>query len=77
MLLRAASRPSSRLPILRQCIQRYSVQPRKPQAFLRPLAEQKDDPDEFEGVMALVMDRPEAKNALSVQMVSVSLGISA
>ena len=76
MLLRAASRPSRHPSILQQCIQRYSIQPSKSQAFLRPFAEQKDDPDEFEGIMALVMDRPEAKNALSVQMVSVSLGIS-
>jgi hypothetical protein len=28
--------------------------------------------EEFEGVMCLVMDRKEAKNALSVQMVAVS-----
>lgn len=43
----------------------------KPQAYLRPLVDTQSD-EEFEGVMCLVMDRKEAKNALSVQMVGVS-----
>ena len=44
----------------------------KPQAYLRPLVDSAGA-EEFEGVMCLVMDRKEAKNALSVQMVGVSL----
>jgi hypothetical protein len=44
----------------------------KPQAYLRPL--DSHGGEEFEGVMCLVMDRKEAKNALSVQMVRVSPG---
>jgi hypothetical protein len=44
----------------------------KPQAYLRPLVDFQGA-EEFEGVMCLVMDRKEAKNALSVQMVGVSL----
>ena len=43
----------------------------KPQAYLRPLVDSGGGED-FEGVMCLVMDRKEAKNALSVQMVGVS-----
>jgi hypothetical protein len=43
----------------------------KPQAYLRPLVNS-EGAEEFEGVMCLVMDRKEAKNALSVQMVGVS-----
>jgi hypothetical protein len=43
----------------------------KPQAYLRPLVDS-EGAEEFEGVMCLVMDRKEAKNALSVQMVGVS-----
>jgi hypothetical protein len=43
----------------------------KPQAYLRPLVNS-EGAEEFEGVMCLVMDRKEAKNALSVQMVAVS-----
>ena len=43
----------------------------KPQAYLRPLVNS-EGAEEFEGVMCLVMDRREAKNALSVQMVGVS-----
>jgi hypothetical protein len=42
----------------------------EPQAYLRPL--DSHGGEEFEGVMCLVMDRKEAKNALSVQMVGVS-----
>ena len=43
----------------------------KPQAYLRPLVDS-NGAEEFEGVMCLVLDRKEAKNALSVQMVGVS-----
>jgi hypothetical protein len=43
----------------------------RPQAYLRPLVNS-EGAEEFEGVMCLVMDRKEAKNALSVQMVGVS-----
>lgn len=50
---------------------RYLSNPPKPQAYLRPLVDTNQN-DEFEGVMCLVMDRKEAKNALSVQMVGVS-----
>lgn len=49
---------------------RYLSNPPRPQAYLRPLVETNQD-EEFEGVMCLVMDRKEAKNALSVQMVGV------
>jgi hypothetical protein len=46
----------------------------KPQAYLRPLVDSGAGAgEEFEGVMCLVMDRKEAKNALSVQMVGVGL----
>jgi hypothetical protein len=43
----------------------------RPQAYLRPLVDSAPE-EEFAGVMCLVLDRKEAKNALSVQMVSVS-----
>ena len=43
----------------------------KPQAYLRTLVDS-NGAEEFEGVMGLVLDRKEAKNALSVQMVGVS-----
>jgi hypothetical protein len=57
---------------------RYIANLPKPQAYLRPLVDHAqvqsgDQVEEFEGVMCLVMDRKEAKNALSVQMVGVSL----
>jgi hypothetical protein len=53
---------------------RYISNAPRPQAYLRPLVElESKTEEEFEGVMCLVMDRKEAKNALSVQMVGVSL----
>lgn len=53
----------------RRCISNLNL---KPQAYLRPLVDSVSNPEEeFEGVMCLVMDRKEAKNALSVQMVVV------
>lgn len=59
---------------------RYIANLPKPQAYLRPLVDHaqvqsgnESQVEEFEGVMCLVMDRKEAKNALSVQMVGVSL----
>jgi hypothetical protein len=53
---------------------RYISNAPRPQAYLRPLFELESKTDEeYEGVMCLVMDRKEAKNALSVQMVGVCL----
>lgn len=67
-------RPAARAPktIARACQHMRGISNiQKPQAYLRPLADK--GAEEFEGVMCLVMDRKEAKNALSVQMVGVSL----
>jgi hypothetical protein len=68
------------LRIGRRASRRYIANLPKPQAYLRPLVDHAqvqsgDQVDEFEGVMCLVMDRKEAKNALSVQMVGVSLSL--
>lgn len=60
------------LPLRQLVSRRYFTNEPRPHAYLRPLAMTKDVPDEFEGVMCLVLDRKEAKNALSVQMVGVS-----
>ena len=48
-----------------------------PHAYLRPLVPSKADgpPEELEGVQCLVMDREQARNALSVRMVNVSVPI--
>lgn len=51
---------------------RYLSTGSKPHAYLRPLTASKGDTSEFEGTMCLTMDRPDARNALSVQMVNVS-----
>jgi methylglutaconyl-CoA hydratase len=49
-----------------------------PHAYLRPLlnsraAKEYDKAEELEGVMSLVLDRQETKNALSVRMVNVRI----
>lgn len=51
--------------------------PLTPHAYLRPLVNSATEPgaEELEGVMCLVLDRKEARNALSVQMVQVSLSL--
>jgi len=71
---RSAVRPINSLGGGRRCISNLNL---KPQAYLRPLVDSVSNPEEeFEGVMCLVMDRKEAKNALSVQMVGVGPVIS-
>lgn len=66
-----AAKPRSHLA---RCRRRGISNVPKPQAYLRPLVDTQQD-EEFEGVMCLVMDRKEAKNALSVQMVGVSIAL--
>lgn len=71
---RSAVRPINSLGRGRRCISNLNL---KSQAYLQPLVDSVSNPgEEFEGVMCLVMDRKEAKNALSVQMVGVGLVIS-
>jgi len=71
---RSAIRPINRSGRGRRCISNLNL---RPQAYLRPLVDSVSNPEEeFEGVMCLVMDRKEAKNALSVQMVGVGPVIS-
>jgi hypothetical protein len=71
-LFRSAGRASQCLARGSRQIVRGISNIQKPQAYLRPLVDS-EGAEEFEGVMCLVMDRKEAKNALSVQMVGVSL----
>ena len=71
MMLHSASRTSKCLAGGSRQITRGISNIQKPQAYLRPLVDS-EGAEEFEGVMCLVMDRKEAKNALSVQMVGVS-----
>ncbi|KAK4690012.1 hypothetical protein P7C73_g125, partial [Tremellales sp. Uapishka_1] len=49
---------------------RHLSSPPSPHAYLRILSDGKDASPELDGVMCLVLDRPQTKNALSVQMVS-------
>ena len=71
---RSAVQPINSLGRGRRCISNLNL---KPQAYLRPLVDSVSNPEEeFEGVMCLMMDRKEAKNALSVQMVGVGPVIS-
>jgi hypothetical protein len=75
-ILKHTSRPINPLwgRMFRRAISNTTIV--KPQAYLRPLVEsQAGAGEEFEGVMCLVMDRKEAKNALSVQMVGVGLSL--
>jgi hypothetical protein len=57
-------------------VRRFSVSPDKPHAYLTPFLsspslEFAGDTESLRGVMCLVMDRPEVKNALSSRMVNV------
>lgn len=67
--------PSTYRHIARRCLQTDSS---SPHAYLRPLLDSKvmqeyEQAEELEGVMSLVLDRKETKNALSVRMVGVSI----
>ena len=77
--LRSAVRtvPSSRSAEARRCLQTTTTAS-PPHAYLRPILQGKDavqyeKAEELEGVMALVLDRKETRNALSVRMVSVRI----
>jgi methylglutaconyl-CoA hydratase len=60
------------LSALKPCRFLYTA-PVTPHAYLRPLVQPSSEPgaEELEGTVCLVLDRKEARNALSVQMVQV------